>query len=241
MIIAACWICPMHTRFWINVLKFYRAHLTAHFQEIPSLCSYILNLQLSQNLDHSQCSNYRPISLLNIDLKLFSKIITNRLAPLLPSLVHSDQVGFIPGREARDNTTKTLHLISYAQHQNIPTCLLACDAEKAFDRVRWPFLQTSLQQIGLGPKLLTKIMSLYTKPSVKVTANWEVLEAFEIRNGTRQGCPLSPLLFAITIEHLAQATTPFTGSPHPRLIANFPYMQMTCYSMLHNHTLVSPP
>lgn len=99
--------------------------------------------------DHLQCCNNRPISLLNVDLKLFSKIIANHLAPLLPSPVHSDQVGFISDWEARDNTTKTLH---YAQHQNIPTCLLACDAEKAFDRVSWPFLQASLQQIGLGPK-----------------------------------------------------------------------------------------
>lgn len=48
-------------------------------------------------------------------------------------------------------------------------------------------------------------MSLYTSPSVKVTANRESSEAFEIRNGTRQGCTLSPLLFALTVGHLAQA------------------------------------
>lgn len=55
-------------------------------------------------------SNYRPISLLNVDVKLYGKILTNCLLPLLPRLVSVDQVGFIPGREARDNTTKEINI-----------------------------------------------------------------------------------------------------------------------------------
>lgn len=65
--------------------------------------------------DSSQTGHYRPISLLNVDIKIFSKILANRLLPLLPSIVSQDQVGFIPGREARDNTCKAInlhHLIS---------------------------------------------------------------------------------------------------------------------------------
>lgn len=83
--------------------------------------------------DHSSCENYRPISLLNTKLKLLLKVIENRVAPLRPSLIHSDQVGFIPGRETRDNITKMLHLIFYTHKKHIPTRLLACDAEKAFE------------------------------------------------------------------------------------------------------------
>lgn len=62
------------------------------------------------------------------------------LRPLWPTLIHRDQVGFMFGWEARDNMSKTLHLISYVHQQHLPTCLLACDPEKAFDRVNWPFL-----------------------------------------------------------------------------------------------------
>lgn len=155
--------------------------------------------------DPSLCPNYRPISLLNIDLKLYAKILANRLSPLLPNTIHKDQVGFVPGREARDNTTKTIHLMTYIQRNHIPTCLLSCDAEKAFDRVSWPFLSATLSQLGLGPKMLARIMFLYSKPSATVLVNGTQSENFTITNGTRQGCPLSPLLFALVIEHLAQA------------------------------------
>lgn len=121
------------------------------------------------------------------------------MAPILPDLIHSDQVGFVLGREARDNATKSLHLIAYAQSKHIPAYLLACDAEKAFNRVSCPFLKSLLQQIGLGLRLLAKMISLYSNPSAKVTANGERSETFEINNRTRQGCPLSPHLFATTI------------------------------------------
>lgn len=136
---------------------------------------------------------------------MYAKILANRLSPLLPQTIHKDQVGFVPGREARDNTTKTIHLITYAHRHHISACLLACDAEKAFDRVSWSFLRATLSQLGLGPKMLTRIMSLYSAPSATVLVNGIQSEKFMISNGTRQGCPLSPLLFALVIEHLAQA------------------------------------
>lgn len=128
--------------------------------------------------DHLSCGNYTPISLLNAKLKLLSKVIGNRVAPLLPKLIHNDQVGFIPGRESMDNTTKTLHLISYTHNKHIPTCLLACGAEKVFEQVDWFFLRLTLQQVGLGPKLLPKIMSLYSAPSARVLVNGAQSEPF---------------------------------------------------------------
>ncbi|KAM9311530.1 E3 ubiquitin-protein ligase RNF213 [Gastrophryne carolinensis] len=155
--------------------------------------------------DASLCSSYRPISLINVDLKIYAKIISLRLQPLLPDLIHLDQVGFVPGREARDNTNKLFNLISHITLTKTPACLLSCDAEKAFDRVNWAFMKASLQQIGVGPNLLSKILALYTNPTAKVRANGLLSASFPISNGTRQGCPLSPLLYVITMEHLAVA------------------------------------
>lgn len=64
--------------------------------------------------DPAQCRRYRPISLLNTDLKSFSKIIASKLQQHLPQLIHLDQVGFVPAREARANTTKVLNLLYLA-------------------------------------------------------------------------------------------------------------------------------
>lgn len=160
---------------------------------------------LKPGKDPASCPNYRPISLLNIDLKLFAKILANRISPFLPNIIHRDQVGFVPGREAGDNTTKTIHLIAYAQRTHTPTCLLSCDAEKASDRVSWSFLQSTLSQIGLGPRMLARIISLYSKLTATILTHGTQSDKFSIANSTRQGCPLSPLLFALVIEHLAQA------------------------------------
>lgn len=72
----------------------------------------------------------------------FTKILANRLLPHIPGLIHLDQVGFVPGRQARDNI-KVLNLIHNARFQSSSSLLLGTDAEKAFDRVDWSFLHSS--------------------------------------------------------------------------------------------------
>lgn len=73
-----------------------------------------ISLIHKEGKDPMSCGSYRPILLLNIDLKLFCKILATRLVQYLQKLVHLDQVGFIPTREARDNITKVLNLLHVA-------------------------------------------------------------------------------------------------------------------------------
>lgn len=152
--------------------------------------------------DPLQVSNYRPISLLNVDRKLYAKILANRLLPLIPGLISSDQVGFIPGREARDNTIRTLNLHHQLTSSGTKGFLLSLDAEKAFDRVAWDYMREVLKGIGLLPRMFTHINTLYTNPSARVKTNGLLSNAFSISNRTRQGCPLSPLIFVLTLEPL---------------------------------------
>ncbi|XP_044138936.1 olfactory receptor 6N1-like [Bufo gargarizans] len=84
--------------------------------------------------DHTLCPNFRPISLLNIDLKLLAKLLANRLAKFLPNLIHRDQVGFIKHREGKDNTARVLNILHFVKKRALPLVLLSTDAEKAFDR-----------------------------------------------------------------------------------------------------------
>uniref|UniRef100_A0A8C5PM05 Reverse transcriptase domain-containing protein n=1 Tax=Leptobrachium leishanense TaxID=445787 RepID=A0A8C5PM05_9ANUR len=152
--------------------------------------------------DHVNCSNYRPISLLNCDMKLLARVLANRLKRFLPQLIDPDQVGFIPGREARDATIRVINAITYTKHKERSLLLLSTDAEKAFDRVLWPFLFQTLKHYGIGENFLNWIRALYSTPSARVKVNGAFTAAFQIRNGTRQGCPLSPLLFALSLEPL---------------------------------------
>lgn len=142
----------------------------------------------------------RPISLLNVELKLLTKIIASRIQQHLPGLIHLDQVGFVPSREARDNTAKVLNLLHAVNVTKTPCVFVGTDAEKAFARVNWQFMFATLRHVGLGHKMLNWISAVYTNPTAKVRANGVLSETFPIMNGTRQGCPLSPLLFALSLE-----------------------------------------
>uniref|UniRef100_A0A8C5R1L2 Reverse transcriptase domain-containing protein n=1 Tax=Leptobrachium leishanense TaxID=445787 RepID=A0A8C5R1L2_9ANUR len=148
------------------------------------------------------CASYRPISLLNCDLKLLTRILATRLRDCLPLLIDPDQVGFIPGREARDATTRVIDAISLAHRGSSPVLLLSTDAEKAFDRVLWPFMKLTLAKFGLDATFLSWIDAIYDNPTARVRVNGALTDSFQVRNGTRQGCPLSPLLFALTLEPL---------------------------------------
>lgn len=96
-----------------------------------------------QNLQ--ECGSYRPISLLNIDFDIFSKIIAQRLAPNSQNLIHMDQVGFIKGREVTDRTTRVIVLIYKNHTEKGETCLISIDDKKAFDKVNWAIMLPSLE------------------------------------------------------------------------------------------------
>ena len=83
--------------------------------------------------------------------------------------------------------------------------ILSIDAEKAFDKVQHPFLMKSLQKVGIAGTYLNMIKAIYDKPTANIIPNGEKLKEFLLRSGTRQGCPLLPLLFNIVLEVLASA------------------------------------
>uniref|UniRef100_A0A8C5MIU5 Reverse transcriptase domain-containing protein n=1 Tax=Leptobrachium leishanense TaxID=445787 RepID=A0A8C5MIU5_9ANUR len=151
----------------------------------------------------TSCANFRPISLLNVDAKLYAKLLASRIAPLLPILISAEQTGFIPGRQTCDNTRRFYNIIDIAYRTNMSGLLLALDAEKAFDRLLWGYMRMALESFGFPALFINSIMSLYSSPTVKVLASGFLSSSFSITNGTRQGCPLSPLIFVLALEPLA--------------------------------------
>lgn len=105
-------------------------------------------------------SNYRPISLLNVDIKLYAKVLDYRILPLLHKLITLDQVGFIPGREARDNTIKAINIHHWLTTMSKPGFMLSLNAEKAFDRVARDYMTATLQAMGFPDMFLQLILAL---------------------------------------------------------------------------------
>lgn len=166
----------------------------------PTLRLATVTLILKPGKTPTNCSSYRAISL--VDTKILCKVLAKRLDPYIPSLVHSDQSGFVQGRQGFHNIRSVLNII-HSQNNARVTALPSLDARQAFDRIEWPYLFNVLPRYGTGGKLLKWIELLYTKPTARVMTNNNLSSPITSERSTHQGCPLSPLLFILAIEPLA--------------------------------------
>lgn len=155
--------------------------------------------------DPQKVESYRPISLLNHDAKIFASLLARRLNKVISCYIHPDQAGFIPSRQLTENIRKTLNVIDFCSKNNTQLVVMTLDAEKAFDRVETSYLIGLLQKLSFGSHFLNAIKALYANPRAQIFVNNLRSDDFRLTRGTRQGCPLSPLLFAIFLEPLAEA------------------------------------
>lgn len=155
--------------------------------------------------DKTNCSSYRPISVLNIDYRLFASILAKRLEDIIPDLIDTDQTGFVKHRQTQDNVRRALHLVDHIRNNDIESVVISLDAEKAFDSVRWEYLYLTLKRFGFNDQIIKCLRSLYHIPSARIKINGNLSQSVLLERGCRQGCPLSPTFFGLFIEPLAQA------------------------------------
>ncbi|XP_015283793.1 PREDICTED: ras-related protein Rab-4A [Gekko japonicus] len=132
--------------------------------------------------------------------------MTARLNKIIGNYIHLDQTGFIPNRDITDNTRKVLNVIQFSRYKNLKSSfILSIDFEKAFDSIETSYLKHIMKHMNFGPKFLNSIYTIYLAPSASIQTNNISSDNIKLSRGTRQGCPISPLLFAIAIEPLANA------------------------------------
>lgn len=156
--------------------------------------------------------SYRPISLINVDVKILSKIVASCLAFLLPSLLHPAQSGFVSGRSATLNIRKVLMALEYAKtHPDQDVAIMSLDAEKAFDNISFSWLFTVMEQFGFSGQIMRFLLQMYTSPTARLVTPDFISDTIPLAKGTRQGCPLSLLLFNIAIEPLSRILNSSNG------------------------------
>ena len=142
-------------------------------------------------------SNFRPLTMLNTDLKILAKILADRLQTALPSLIAPEQCCAVKGRTIQDS----LHLVrTILEKVDDKAALINLDQSKAFDRVDHGFLEAVLSAAGFGVNFRSWIRLLYASPGVMVEVNGVRSKAFILSRSIRQGCPLSPMLYILALE-----------------------------------------
>lgn len=151
--------------------------------------------------------NYRPITMLNTDLKILAKILANRLREVMPTIIRTNQVYGVKGKDIADTTLGIQETIRYTKTKRKEGYAISLDFEKAFDRVNHGYLFGILEKFGFGEHFIEWIKILYRGGITRIKCNGFLTECFKIKRSIRQGCPLSTLLYSLISEPLGLAIT----------------------------------
>lgn len=183
-----------------DLLRLFNGFLDNTMVPIENFADGVITL-IPKNGRAKDLVNFRPISLLNTDYKIFTKLIANRISPNIGEVIEEGQTAVVPGKSCVDNLDimRTL-VIKAQQYKTMKFALLSVDLEKAFDVVNHNRLWEILEKFGLPHPIITVIKRLYADAASRVLVKGSLTKSIRIKRSVRQGCPLSMILFVLYIE-----------------------------------------
>ncbi|WVZ94415.1 hypothetical protein U9M48_040308, partial [Paspalum notatum var. saurae] len=145
---------------------------------------------------------FRPICLLNVSFKIFTKVATKRINMVAQKVIQPSQSAFLLGRYILEGVTILRETIHELHLKKLNGVIFKVDFKKAYDNVKWPFLQQTLRMKRFSPLWCQWIQQFVSKGSVAVKVNNDVGRCFQTNKGLRQGDPLSPILFNLVVDML---------------------------------------
>lgn len=192
--------------FWVKLKSLYfRAisYAIRHKLLHKSARQGIISLLPKKDRSHEFLKNWRPLTLMNVDYKIYSKAISLRLKAVIPFLINSDQTGFMAGRDFSLNIRKTLDVIQYTDLNQIKAVIVSVDYEHAFDSEEWTPIWGAMTFFGFGQSFIEYVKLLFAQSYCSVMNNGWFTEDITPTRATKQGCSVSPFLFNLVAELVA--------------------------------------
>ncbi|GJY77297.1 putative RNA-directed DNA polymerase, eukaryota, reverse transcriptase zinc-binding domain protein [Tanacetum coccineum] len=183
-----------------DVVRFVRQFFNTN--RFPKGCNSSFIALIPKIEDAKYVSDFRPISLIGCQYKIIGKILANRLGSVIGSCVSIEQSAFLKGRNILDGPLILNECLAWYRKRKKSLMVFKVDFEKAFDSLRWEYLDEIMGKLGFGSKWRKWISGCLRNARASVLVNGSPTNEFEIQKGLRQGDPMSPFLFILAMEGL---------------------------------------
>jgi hypothetical protein len=140
---------------------------------------------LYKKKDPTEIGNYRPITVLNMDYKIFTKVLALQILEPMDKMIHPDQAGFIPGQTIFNHIRLAKTILNYTEVVEEDGVIIALDQEKAYDRIHHKYLWEVQKAFGIPETFINTVKELYRTARTCVIINGVISKPFQVTRGVR--------------------------------------------------------